>query len=137
MAETATEISVPAAQPVAESTPQPGPSRTATVADESEEIAAETGVQVASAGSNGKEGEQQGDSVKTERKEGEEEEEKEEDPNRIPDNACETLYIQNLNEKVRLPGELCCPVLWLSCVDICHGARGHKRRERGGWEPRR
>ncbi|KAK1925745.1 RNA binding protein [Papiliotrema laurentii] len=103
MAETATEISVPAAQPVAESTPQPGPSRTATVADESEEIAAETGVQVASVGSNGKEGEQQGDSVKTERKEEEEEEEKKEDPNRIPDNACETLYIQNLNEKVRLP----------------------------------
>ncbi|WVN85694.1 uncharacterized protein L203_100843 [Cryptococcus depauperatus CBS 7841] len=33
----------------------------------------------------------------------EEEEEEEEDPNKIPDNACETLYLQNLNEKVRIP----------------------------------
>ncbi|ORX37058.1 hypothetical protein BD324DRAFT_673853, partial [Kockovaella imperatae] len=30
-------------------------------------------------------------------------EEEEKDPNRIPDNACETLYLQNLNEKVRIP----------------------------------
>ncbi|KAK4685399.1 hypothetical protein P7C73_g4753, partial [Tremellales sp. Uapishka_1] len=27
----------------------------------------------------------------------------EEDKNKLPDNACETLYLQNLNEKVRLP----------------------------------
>lgn len=33
-------------------------------------------------------------------------EEGEEDPNKIPDNACETLYLQNLNEKVRIPGAL-------------------------------
>lgn len=26
------------------------------------------------------------------------------DPNKLPDDACETLYIQNLNEKVLLPG---------------------------------
>ncbi|EIW67624.1 hypothetical protein TREMEDRAFT_33230 [Tremella mesenterica DSM 1558] len=32
-----------------------------------------------------------------------EEEEEEEDPDKIPTNACETLYLQNLNEKVRLP----------------------------------
>ncbi|WVR06664.1 hypothetical protein IAU60_003696 [Kwoniella sp. DSM 27419] len=36
-------------------------------------------------------------------KEGEKEEEEEEDPNKIPDHACETLYLQNLNEKVRIP----------------------------------
>ena len=34
-----------------------------------------------------------------------EEDKEEEDPNKIPDDACETLYLQNLNEKVRLPGE--------------------------------
>ncbi|WVQ84235.1 hypothetical protein IAT38_006387 [Cryptococcus sp. DSM 104549] len=36
---------------------------------------------------------------------GEEEknEEEEEDPNKLPDDACETLYLQNLNEKVRIP----------------------------------
>ena len=27
-----------------------------------------------------------------------------EDPNKLPSDACETLYIQNLNEKVRIPG---------------------------------
>jgi hypothetical protein len=27
------------------------------------------------------------------------------DPNKLPDDACETLYIQNLNEKVRISGE--------------------------------
>ena len=26
------------------------------------------------------------------------------DPNKLPDDACETLYVQNLNEKVRTPG---------------------------------
>lgn len=41
-------------------------------------------------------------------------EEKEEDPNKIPDNACETLYIQNLNEKVRIPGE-CARILPVLC----------------------
>ncbi|WVQ73528.1 hypothetical protein IAR50_003102 [Cryptococcus sp. DSM 104548] len=29
-------------------------------------------------------------------------EEEEEDPNKIPDDACQTLYLQNLNEKVRI-----------------------------------
>ena len=29
----------------------------------------------------------------------------EEDPNKIPDNAVETLYIHNLNESVRIPGQ--------------------------------
>lgn len=28
----------------------------------------------------------------------------EEDPNKIPDDAVETLYIHNLNESVRIPG---------------------------------
>lgn len=27
-----------------------------------------------------------------------------EDPNKLPDDACETLYVQNLNEKVLIPG---------------------------------
>ena len=72
---------------------QPGPSRIAHVSDEKEEIAAEeegTVVQPTS-------------TTETEPKE--EEGGEEIDPNKIPDEACETLYIQNLNEKVRLPGE--------------------------------
>ena len=35
----------------------------------------------------------------------EEKEAEDDDPNRIPDNACETLYLQNLNEKVRTTGK--------------------------------
>lgn len=42
--------------------------------------------------------------VKTEEGAKQADEEEEEDPNRVPDNACETLYLQNLNEKVRIPG---------------------------------
>ena len=34
-----------------------------------------------------------------------EKEEEDDDPDRIPDNACETLYLQNLNEKVRTSGQ--------------------------------
>ena len=42
------------------------------------------------------------------------------DINAIPDNACETLYIQNLNEKVQVEGEYhrstsrCFMVWWMS-----------------------
>lgn len=86
---------------------QPGPSRTATVADESEELTAEAGTVVPSPADvpteNGEDG-NAANGVK-EGEEREEAEEEEEDPDRIPDNACETLYIQNLNEKVRIPGE--------------------------------
>ncbi|OXG26240.1 RNA binding protein [Cryptococcus neoformans Bt15] len=41
--------------------------------------------------------------VKTEEGAKQAQEEGDEDPNKIPDNACETLYLQNLNEKVRIP----------------------------------
>ncbi|ODN74196.1 hypothetical protein, variant 1 [Cryptococcus amylolentus CBS 6039] len=48
----------------------------------------------------------EGDQVKQEgdaKPEGKEQaEEEEEDPNKIPDDACPTLYLQNLNEKVRI-----------------------------------
>ena len=82
----------------------------ATVTDESEELAAEAGVVKAEPSTTN--GEANGDvemngetKVEADGKEKEKEEE-EEDPNRIPDNACETLYLQNLNEKVRIPGQL-------------------------------
>lgn len=68
-------------------TPTAGPSKlAATVQDEDAEMKTESGV-VANADVKAKD----------------DSEEKEEDPNKIPDNACETLYIQNLNEKVRIP----------------------------------
>ena len=63
----------------------------ATVADESEEIAAEAS----------------SSSVKPETGAEESKEEvKEEkvDPNALPEDACVTLYLQNLNEKVKIPG---------------------------------
>jgi len=71
---------------------EPTTSLKATVADESEEIAAEAS-----------------SSVKTEVEGGAEvskEEVKEEkvDPNALPEDACVTLYLQNLNEKVKIPG---------------------------------
>lgn len=34
-----------------------------------------------------------------------EEEEEVDDKDRLPDDACETLYLQNLNEHVRIPGQ--------------------------------
>lgn len=42
--------------------------------------------------------------TETELKAEDKEDEKEVDPNAIPDDACVTLYLQNLNEKVRIPG---------------------------------
>jgi hypothetical protein len=38
------------------------------------------------------------------------------DPNALPKEACETLYIQNLNEKVRIPGECGGSDSHLGCV---------------------
>ena len=70
---------------------EPTTSLQATVADESEEIAAEAS-----------------SSVKPEAAAEESKEEiKEEkvDPNALPEDACVTLYLQNLNEKVKIPGE--------------------------------
>lgn len=70
---------------------EPTTSLQATVADESEEIAAEAS-----------------SSVKPETGAEESKEEiKEEkvDPNALPEDACVTLYLQNLNEKVKIPGE--------------------------------
>ena len=100
-----------------------------TVADESEELKAEaTGIDVKPTESNGNapkdedvkggniNGDVNGDvEMKTETNgdgeakpdddEGDKPEVEVEDPNKLPDDACETLYIQNLNEKVRLPGQ--------------------------------
>lgn len=101
------------AHPSLDPSPQPGPSRTATVADESDEAAAEAGV--STNGTNGT----NGDAVKTEEtKANGDEDEAEEDPDAIPRNACETLYIQNLNEKVQLPGE------WPVYFDFCSPSPG-------------
>ena len=93
---------------------QPGPSRTATVADESEEIAAEAGVAVSNGndGASVDNGKEQNDQQSEEAQfqaggEGGQVEEEDVDPDAIPAHACETLYIQNLNEKVQLQGESC------------------------------
>ena len=87
----------------------PGPSGStslqATVADEAEEAAAERGAVVTSGGA-GAEGGENGDAKPdTDKMEVEENgaADEEEDGERIT--PCETLYIHNLNEKVRLPGE--------------------------------
>jgi hypothetical protein len=94
-----------------EISPNAGPSRlSATVADESEELAAENGGVVLPS-TNGEVGdvEMNGNSNgngDVPKKEEEEEEEEEDDPTKIPKGACETLYIQNLNEKVQIPGML-------------------------------
>lgn len=68
---------------------EPTTSLQATVADESEEIAAEASSSVP---------------PKTEEIKEEVKEEKI-DPNALPEDACVTLYLQNLNEKVKIPGE--------------------------------
>ena len=82
----------------------PGPSNlAATVADESEELAAEAGTSTGGANGVNAVGNAQGVPNEETKVEGDETEQVE-DPNRIPDNACETLYIQNINEKVRIPG---------------------------------
>lgn len=99
--------SVDPAHPSLDPNPQPGPSRTATVADESDEVAAEAGTATTNGanGTNGTSG-SNGDAVKAEEtKANGDADEAEEDPDAIPRNACETLYIQNLNEKVQIPGE--------------------------------
>lgn len=93
--------------PAHPSIPQPGPSRSATVADEEEELAAEQGTNVGPGPVTGMEAPATGMETAPETQAPEVPEEEEEiDPNAIPAYACETLYIQNLNEKVQTPGEL-------------------------------
>lgn len=91
----------------AEPIPGPSTSKVATVTDESEEIAAEAGTStpVQSTSNGGLINGEGGVGVPDGDVNGGGGEEEKEDPNRIPDDACETLYIQNLNEKVRIPGE--------------------------------
>lgn len=72
---------------------EPSTSLAATVADESDEIMAE-----ASSASIPK---AEPTEAPTEEKEKVEEKV---DPNALPADACVTLYLQNLNEKVKLPG---------------------------------
>ena len=94
--------------PAHPSIPQPGPSRSATVADEEEELAAEQGTNVGPGAPGSDEPAGLATGVESEQPEQATapEEEEEIDPNAIPAYACETLYIQNLNEKVQTPGEL-------------------------------
>lgn len=103
---------------------QPGPSRQPTISTEAEEAAAEAGFGLAAdqalssavpqpgvtsingeAGVNGAKVQNAGIAVVPENQ-GQEggAEEKPKDPNALPEDACETLYIQNLNEKVQIPG---------------------------------
>ena len=74
----------------------------ASVADEAEELQAEAGLSSSlplgpTDPADGEVKNENGDGV-------DEEEEAEEDPDRLPNDACETLYLQNLNEKVRVEG---------------------------------
>jgi hypothetical protein len=74
---------------------EPSTSLAATVADESDEVMAEaqaTSTTTAKTEPTEAEG---GGEIKAEEKP---------DPNAIPEDACVTLYLQNLNEKVRIPG---------------------------------
>jgi hypothetical protein len=118
------------------STAEPSTSRHATVADESEELAAEAGqtqlqpaqpeAEASASTSNGADNnnntdagttqvpenqqDQNGDANANGNGNGDGQEPPQEpeavfDPNRLPEDACETLYLQNLNEKVRVPGE--------------------------------
>lgn len=83
------------------SAPAAGPSRAATVEDESTALAAEAGVVVASSSSsapaaaNGSTSAANGDA---------DDDDEQLDANGLPKNASETLYLHNLNEKVRIPG---------------------------------
>lgn len=87
---------------------EPSTSLAATVADESEEIKAEaTAASVTPAPENQSTPAPASASIKEDGDRAPSasvEEEKKVDPNAIPEDACVTLYIQNLNEKVRIPG---------------------------------
>jgi len=76
---------------------EPTTSLQATVADESEEIAAEASTSIAKSEP---EVEENGEEVKEEKV----------DPNALPEDACVTLYLQNLNEKVKIPGKSYLPI---------------------------
>lgn len=96
------------------STAEPTTSLAATVADEQDEIMAESSASAATsapaptvAPTSTDETAPASEAVDGEKPEGDaEEEEKKVDPNALPEDACVTLYLQNLNEKVRLPGQL-------------------------------
>jgi hypothetical protein len=86
---------------------EPTTSLAATVADESEEIKAE------SSGTSTSAPEPTATATVNEdvNENGETPEVKEEkpDPNALPEDACVTLYLQNLNEKVQIPGKSSSP----------------------------
>lgn len=86
---------------------EPSTSLAATVADESEEIKAEAAASVTPAPENQSTPTPAPASIKEDGDRAPSasvEEEKKVDPNAIPEDACVTLYLQNLNEKVRIPG---------------------------------
>lgn len=95
-----------------------GPSRLPTITSEAEEQAAESGIVLNGSntngvngntnGTNGENGSGSGTVKKEEVDEGNEEDFKV-DVNALPDEACVTLYIQNLNEKVGVPGNASFP----------------------------
>jgi hypothetical protein len=94
---------------------EPTTSLAATVADEQDEIMAESSGAAATASTEQTSAsapapvsadEAKPADVDGEKPAGDEDdEEKKVDPNAIPEDACVTLYLQNLNEKVRLPGK--------------------------------
>ena len=81
---------------------EPSTTLAATVADESDEIKAEATGSVTPAPATTttvKEDDERKPSASAEA-------EAKPDPNALPEDACVTLYLQNLNEKVRIPGTL-------------------------------
>ena len=82
---------------------EPSTSLAATVADESEELAAEA-VAVAPKVEE-RTGSAPPPASTTTTTTTEEVKEEKVDPNALPEDACVTLYLQNLNEKVRIPGK--------------------------------
>lgn len=81
---------------------EPSTSLAATVADESEEIAAEAVAVAPKVEESGSAPPPASTTATTT----EEVKEEKVDPNALPEDACVTLYLQNLNEKVRIPGKM-------------------------------
>jgi len=90
---------------------EPTTSLQATVADESEEIAAEASSSVKPEAA----AEESKEEIKQEKV----------DPNALPEDACVTLYLQNLNEKVKIPGE--------SPVNFCSSLTAFRAYYCGPW----
>jgi hypothetical protein len=88
---------------------EPTTSLAATVADESEEIKAESSGTSTSAPEPTATATATVNENVNENGETPEVKEEKPDPNALPEDACVTLYLQNLNEKVQIPGKSSSP----------------------------